>query len=171
MIDPVEIGRILKTHGYKGAVKVRFDEFYGSILQQLKAVFLDKDQSYRPYFPDSIELISNNEALIHFEAVGSKEEAKLLRRHKLFARKEDVPVKSLQEQAGGSELIGYTIEDTRLGLIGLVEEVYSLPQQELLAVRYNNKEVLVPLREELIHDFQKENRTIIFNLPDGILDI
>jgi len=170
MTDFVEIGYILKTHGYKGDVKTRIQEFYLEPLKNLEVIFLDHRGEQLPYFPESIHLTGLHEAIIHFEGLENKEDAHLLRGSKLLARKSDVP-EIPQEEKGPGEFIGFTIEDIHKGQIGTVEDVYSLPQQDLLAVKYKGREVLIPLRQEFITEFFPDKKHIIFDLPEGILDL
>jgi len=170
MNDAVEIGYTLKPHGYKGSLKCRVDEFYIDELKGLNVVFLGVRGEFLPYFPDSIQITADNEAIIHFEELESKEEAQKIRGSKMYARQSDVPEKGLEEKGPG-EFIGFIVEDAKLGHIGTVQDVYSIPQQELLAVLYKGREVLIPLRTELIHEFLVEKKTIVFNLPEGILEL
>jgi 16S rRNA processing protein RimM len=57
------------------------------------------------------------------------------------------------------------------GVLGKVSAVYEANGNDLLAVDHKGREVLVPIRDEFIVDFNKESKTILVNLPDGLLDI
>jgi 16S rRNA processing protein RimM len=67
-------------------------------------------------------------------------------------------------------LAGYTLVDETLGAIGVIDEVLEMPQQEMAFLKYKNREVLVPLNEQLIRSIDEAKRQVIMDLPDGLLD-
>jgi 16S rRNA processing protein RimM len=46
-----------------------------------------------------------------------------------------------------------------------------LPAQNLLALDYQNKEVLIPIIEHFVLKVDKEAKKIMVKLPDGLLDV
>ena len=43
--------------------------------------------------------------------------------------------------------------------------------QDLIAMQYQEKEVLIPLTDEVVTKVDKPSKTIYTTLPDGLLDI
>jgi 16S rRNA processing protein RimM len=46
-----------------------------------------------------------------------------------------------------------------------------MPHQEMAVVNHHNKEVLIPLNEELIINIDTTKRLIIMNLPEGLVQL
>jgi 16S rRNA processing protein RimM len=49
--------------------------------------------------------------------------------------------------------------------------VYHLEHQDLIAMDYQNKEVLIPLNDEIVLGIDREAGSLAVNLPEGLLDI
>ena len=69
------------------------------------------------------------------------------------------------------EIKGYTVSDQTLGDLGIVKEVYSLNGQDLVAMDYQGSEVLIPTANDIVLRADKENRKLLVNLPEGLLDV
>jgi 16S rRNA processing protein RimM len=169
MQDLIEVGFIKKTHGYKGDVRIVINDDV-IIPETVDVFFLQVKGEKLPYFVDKMEHILDDEYIIHLEEITTKEIAQPFKATKLFLPKSKIEtVNNVNDDA--HELIGYVVEDLQKGRIGIVTDVYDLPQQELLGVQFGSKEVLIPLRLELIHLMQTDKKTIIFDLPEGLLEL
>jgi len=69
------------------------------------------------------------------------------------------------------EIIDYQIEDAKLGSLGVVKEVYSTGEQDVLIMIYKNREVLIPLTDEIIPKVDKKAKVVHSILPDGLLEV
>ncbi|MEZ5024771.1 MAG: ribosome maturation factor RimM [Chitinophagales bacterium] len=160
MNNLVEIGYIQKPHGYKGEVKVKF---YDDILidpESINAIFVKKNSEQLPFFIETFQFIGNQNAIIKFEELDSKESAQVYKSGKLFLE-EDKFERLLDDENASHQYIGFTIKDVHHGHIGIVEDVYEFPHQDLLSVQYQNKEILIPFQEDLIEEFQIEQKIIL----------
>ena len=55
--------------------------------------------------------------------------------------------------------------------MGIVREVYSLNGQDLIAMDYQGHEVLIPTAEDIVLKADKENKKLVVNLPEGLLEV
>ena len=69
------------------------------------------------------------------------------------------------------EIIGYEVEDQNKGTIGTVVGVVDLKSNPLLIVDFNEKEILIPLVEELIVHVDRDSKRIKVNTPEGLIDL
>ena len=53
----------------------------------------------------------------------------------------------------------------------MVDQVEELPTQELAVLRVADKEIRIPIVEDFYTDIDLENKVIVMNLPDGLLDL
>ena len=69
------------------------------------------------------------------------------------------------------DIIGYRVIDQTAGEIGRVKDIYEANGNDLFAIDYENKEILVPVRDEFIQKLDKNESTVFLSLPEGLLDI
>lgn len=164
-----ELGALAKPHGIKGALHAFLDVDDPYEYEELTSVFVQEGQELVPYFIVDIQ-IKTNLNLIFFEGIDSVDKAKELVGKKLFLPMSFLP-KLKENQFYYHEIIGYQVEDQHLGLLGTVKEVVSLGAQEVLVMNYQNREVLIPLTDEIIPKVNKKEKIVYSNLPDGLLEI
>lgn len=164
-----ELGALAKPHGIKGALHAFLDVDDPYEYDELTSVFVQEGQELVPYFIDDIQ-IKPNLNLIIFEGIDSVDKAKELVGKKLFLPMSFLP-KLKDNQYYYHEIIGYQVEDQSLGLLGIVKEVVSLGAQDVVVMIYQNREVLIPLTEEIIPKVDKKEKVIQTILPEGLLEI
>lgn len=165
MEKKVKIGKILKTHGFKGIVKIGFDPELTEDIVQLKSIFIEN----LPYFITKIELIPTGFAFIELEEIDTKEKAQKICGKDLIVDEKYLSVEIEEDEF--EVLIGFTAIDSILGNLGKIEDIYRTPQQVLAAIIIKNKEVFIPLHPNFIIKLDKKKKEIHFSLPDGLLDL
>jgi len=70
------------------------------------------------------------------------------------------------------EIIGYQVLDREFGLLGIVNEVYDLDPSHLLVVKTEKeKEILIPIHDQIIEKVEKQHKKIRVNCPDGLVEL
>ena len=163
------LGRIVKAYGKKGELNVVFDTNKPENYKDLKSVFLDLKGNLIPYFIEKIQ-IKNNKAIIKLKDVLTPEIAEMFVNAEIF-----LPLDQLPKLTGNKfyyhDIIGYTIIDKTYGSIGKVEKVLDLPQQAILQIKYKNKEILIPITDEIIKIVDRNNKQIKIEAPEGLIEI
>ena len=171
-MDFVEIGQLKKAHGLQGELKGKVDERFWEDLMEAQAVFLEHKGDKAPYF---IEYARGGAPLIlKLEDIDTKEAASELTNKRLYLRREDVQLDDEAILSGDlvfGYLKGYTLHTTAVGEVGPIVRVDEYPQQEMAIVAYQDREVLVPLREAWITALDKAQKTVEMDLPEGLLDL
>ncbi|MDB5226486.1 MAG: Ribosome maturation factor rimM [Bacteroidota bacterium] len=169
-MELIKIGKALKTHGYKGHLRIFIDEFYMDDFEEMKAIFIDN----LPYFIISKDINSDSQAIISLEEIDSKEKAQLLQGRDIFANEDDLS--DILEDDPYSDIVGFSMEDKTSGNIGFIESIVEMPKQYLAKVLQEvkegkSKEILIPLNEAYIIKTDKKKKIILVDLPEGFLDI
>ena len=171
--ETYQLGYIIKTHGLRGQLVAHFDVDDVSAYTKLKTVYLTLAGAPTKLVEHQIEKVqlqSGNKVLIKLRGIERIEEAEPLRGSQLH-----LPLAALPEleedQFYFHDVIGFTVVDKTLGKLGTVENFYELPQQDMLAMRYQDQEVLIPVVDELISHADHVKKEIYVNLPDGLLDV
>jgi len=167
--DCYQLGHITKPHGLKGELQVYLDVDFPENYANLESVLVEVDQQLIPYFISAFRLRGQT-ATVKFEGFNSLEEAEPLKSCALYLPIEQLPHLG-SDQFYFHEIIDYGIVDELAGEIGKVKMVYGVGPQDLMATEYLNKEVLIPITNEIIKSVDRQNRQIHVHLPDGLLDI
>ncbi len=162
-----QLGIVSRPHGLKGEVYIILDTDFPEDYTEMESVFLLQNGKLVPFFIERIQ-IRNAEALVKFEEVDDKEAAlgiKGLSAH--------LPLDQLQELESDQfyfhEIIGFQIIDENAGELGFVGQVYEAGHQDLIGMDYQDKEVLIPINDDIILTVDREKKTLLVNLPEGLL--
>ena len=164
-----ELGTLSKPHGLKGAFHVFLDVDDPYEYEDLESVFVQIANELVPFFIQDLQ-IRDNLNLMHLEGIETLDAAKELVGKKLFLPVSFLP-KLKDDQFYYHEIIDYQIEDANLGSLGVVKEVYSTGAQDVLIMIYKNREVLIPLTDEIIPKVDKKAKVVHSILPDGLLEV
>lgn len=165
----LKVGKITAVNGLKGAVVLRQVINSTGWLKTGDTLFIElKRESLIPYFVESANASGADEYLVIFEDVESSEEARTILNKTVYV-KEDV----LEDAKVESPLmyIGYNLVDKEKGGLGHIEDVMLMGKQWIAQLTIQDKEVLIPLAEDLILDVNKKNKFIRMDLPVGLVDV
>jgi 16S rRNA processing protein RimM len=163
------LGYVIKPHGLKGEVSVLLDVDFPEDYKEMESVFLDIDQKLVPFFISAIS-INRDKAVIKFEDITTPEQAMSLKGRELYLPESTLPEMEA-DQFYFHEVIGYSVTDQTSGRLGVITNVYESGKQDLLAVDHQGIEILIPLIDEIVLEVNRENKEVLVNLPEGLLDI
>lgn len=170
------VGSIVKSKNLNGEVKVVLEDFFLDFLSENPApehFFLEKKGQFVPYFLERWQ-VGHSETIAKFEGVHSRNDAELLRGSALFVEKTLVaPYQEAANEEGWFFLIGYALHDNDGTLIGIIEDIFSLPHNDLAQVKHTptGSAILVPLNEELVELLDEDQKIVVMNLPDGLVEL
>jgi len=165
--DLHKIGVFAKPHGVKGEISLISDYRLDGLSGNLYFV-CSIDELFVPFFVTSIRQKSASSTLVKFENMDSADRIKCLSGKSAFMNVDLLPLLG-EHPIHQEDLTGYTINDDRYGVIGEVIDVdYSTPNI-LLKVKYQEKEILVPL--SLITSISQHPHMMNTLLPNGFLEI
>lgn len=164
-----ELGYVLKTHGLKGEVLIVLDVDNPEEYEDMDSFFVLARGQLIPYFFESYKL-HGNRAIVKLEDVNSIDTAKTLIGSKLFLPLDNLPELE-EDQFYYHQVIGYQVMDATKGELGTVSSIYDMPGNDLLAMRYQGKEILVPITDEIVKSADHENKVVHVSLPEGLLEV
>jgi 16S rRNA processing protein RimM len=164
------LGKITRLFAAKGALQVYLDTDSPENYLKMESVFVRMNGQLIPFFIESIELRHNNNAVVTFTDVDSVEMASLLLNCDLF-----LPETMLPPLTGNRfyyhEVKGFKVIDKSFGEAGTVEEVLEYPHQAVLRVLLRNKEILIPITDDIVLDVDREKRIIHTEAPEGLIEL
>lgn len=172
----VNIGYTKKTHGIAGELKLVIEDRFLEDFLKNERIFLDVKGAKVPYFVASVR--GKDEMILKLEEVDSRESAYTLQSREVFLREQDLipgherEIETEEEESLEYEhLTGFLLIDKTAGVIGPIEEVLEMPQQEMAFLRHKGREVLVPLNEQFITGVDEKGKKVMMDLPEGLLDM
>ncbi len=164
-----KLGKITRAHGLKGDLKAIFVAEFPIEFSKLESVFVNINNKLIPFFVEKIS-VQGKKAIFTIEDIKDLKAAETLFDKELF-----LPLTLLPDKDDSifmySDLIGFTVSDKTLGMLGKITDVYTLPGQDVLAMDYKEKEILIPASEELITKVEKSKKVVHIEIPEGLLEI
>lgn len=163
------IGRIVKTHGLKGEITLRFDNDEISSISNLKYFLLDINHKIIPFFIDSI-IFHAHRAFVLFQDINTLEAATRLVDKEVY-----LPIELLPDHVKKDfylrEIIGYQVIDEKEGEIGLISDILEYPTQSLIQIIKDGKEILIPVHDDIIKKVNDKAKKILIKAPEGLIDM
>lgn len=162
------LGKITKPFGFKGQVIFFLDVDCPEDYAELDSVFVEVKGSLVPYFIEDIS-INGNKATVTFEEL-TPQEAQSLVGCDLY-----LPLDVLPKLDGNRfyyhEVIGWHVVDSEKGDIGTIASVIDYPAQALFQIMKNDKEILIPVIDQVINLVDRDKKTIFITAPNGLIDL
>jgi 16S rRNA processing protein RimM len=172
-MDLIQIGKFTKTFGTEGYLRCKIENQYLDDFLATKVLFARLAGQAVPFFIENLE--EEPELHVQVDELTNRESALQLAGKAIFLRPEDcqnpeaVAKDALIQQFDRWE--GFLIIDQDLGEIAVIEAFVELPQQVLAVVNYQGKEIMIPFAPEIILDINENEKSLLMDLPGGILDL
>jgi 16S rRNA processing protein RimM len=164
------LGKILKTHGNKGHVQIHLDVDDPETYQNTESVYLDLHGERIPFFISGLELKHNRKAIVKFQDFDSLEDAESLQGLQMY-----LPITELPALKGNRfyyhEIIGFHVSDQHHGDIGVINDILELPHQALFQIIFGEKEILIPIVDEIIKKVDRRKKILMIEAPAGLIEI
>jgi 16S rRNA processing protein RimM len=163
------LGRIIKIHGYQGGVILRADKSFKGPIPEKGWVFIEYEGKPVPFLIRESEEAGPGMLKLWFDGYETAEMINTVTGCNLFVLTEDSGT-GISE--GSGNIHGFRLFDAKRNYIGTIEEVMENPGQIVLRVISDDqREILVPLHEDLIVEADQTNKTLIMDLPEGLTDL
>lgn len=165
------IGFVAKTHGIKGELNVALDTEFNP--EDFNFLVFEVDGIFVPFPILNSRGQGANYRLVTVDGVQSDTEARALVGKSAYVLtrelKEHPDWDEESESLYLSDLIGYTLLDENKKNIGKIIGFNDDTSNWLLEVKLpDEKTVFIPYVEDWVLEFNPDNKTISFNLPNGL---
>jgi 16S rRNA processing protein RimM len=165
---PIVVGRVRKPHGLKGELAVfpltddpaavfvvgraiQLRDLAGELVGE---VVIDQARIY------------HRECLIKFKGHDRREAVDDYRQLFLAVARDALP--PLKDgEVYQQELLGWSVRDESDEPLGIVSEVYDLPQGTTIEVQGPKREFMLPFRAEYVKVVDREARRLVVSVPEG----
>lgn len=167
--DLVSIGKITNFHGIKGELKVGYSKGKESQISNLKELYIVSFGKQEKHKINSVRF-HKNFAIIKLVKINSIDEAIEYKNALVKAPKEAIAQVLEEDEFFNEDLEGLDVYDTNDKHLGTVKYVANQGAGDLLAIVANNKQQLVPFVKELVPTIDLENKKIIINNIEGLIE-
>jgi 16S rRNA processing protein RimM len=168
--DCFYLGKIAKKFSFKGEVLVYLDTDEPELYENMESVFVEFNKNLVPYFIENSSLHKNDFLRVQFEDVDTEEEADSILNCDVY-----LPLSMLPKLEGNKfyfhEVIGFEIEDKRLGVFGKIVSINDSSAQPLFEVVNGTVEILVPMIDQFLVKIDRENKKVVMDLPEGLVEM
>lgn len=169
--DCIQIGYIAKAHGLQGEVKAVFDVYDMGEYRHVDELYMAKKEApLQKVKIQSFRAEGGKQAILHLEGIQNRESAEAMRGTTLYYPEDLLP--TLPEgHFYYFQVIGFEVEDEKLGVLGQVSEFYDGAGQDLMAMQYQGQEILIPIAAEILLKADLSAKKVYTRLPEGLLDL
>lgn len=164
------LGKIVKKYSFKGELLVTLDTDEPEMYTEMESVFVEVNHNLVPFFIESASLHKSRMLRVQFEDVYSEAEADQLIGSELY-----LPLDLLPPLDGDKfyfhEIIGFKVTDVNKGDIGQIVAVNDQTAQDLFVIDFKGTEVLIPINDNFIKEVNRDNKTIVLDTPEGLIDL
>lgn len=171
------IGRFNKPHGVSGeiAATLLYDDLD---LRGLRCIVVKVDGINVPFFLNDLRPKGRETVLLSIDGYDSDESVAVMTNKDIYALSaelRDALGEDGEEDDGfyAADLAGYTLLDSSGVTVGTIEGIEDSTANVLFIVKRpgSDNELFVPVADEFITDINPDTRTIVMQLPEGLLSL
>jgi len=153
----VPIGKILKSHGFKGELKLFTYNENSIILVDGIIIWVYLDNDFSPF--EIVSIRGKNNKIVKLKNINCKDDSALFFNKEFFISRDKFPnIKS--DNFYINDIIGFKVISENMNK-GYIYDVFPLPGGNVIGINYNKREILVPMIDKYIKFFDFENKVVI----------
>lgn len=164
-----KIGVLTKPHGVKGEIAFSFTD---DVFDRVDCDYLIcmMDGILVPFFIEEYRFKSDNVALVKFEGFDTAEQVRRFTNVEVY-----FPLHLAKDESDGeyswNYFVGFSVEDVNHGFLGTIEHIDDSTMNVLFVIKHDDDEILVPAHEEFIVELDHDKRSMLLDLPEGLLNL
>jgi len=162
------IGRILKTKGLRGKVKVLSYAESPEIYRRVREFHVQAGNDYQSLSVEEVE-DRRDAVILKFKGRDRIEEAQELIGADLYVDKKDLPAPA-EDEYYWHELIGLEVTTQGGTHLGTIDGIFSTGSNDVYVVREGKREILIPALRDVILKVDIPGHQMIIHPVEGLLD-
>lgn len=171
MIQYLEVGKIVNTHGVRGEIKVVPLTDDPKRFNKLKSAFIADEvtENMQKYSFESVKY-QKNFVILKLKNIDNANEAEKFRNKFIIINREDA-VKLPEGSYFVCDLINSEVFDENNNRLGVLVDVLQTGSNDVYVVRdEKKKEILIPALKSVVKEISITDKKIIVELPQGLVD-
>jgi 16S rRNA processing protein RimM len=164
----LHIGEIYREHGVKGFCKAYiYSQSDDNLLEGESYILQAEDGRQKEVKLSEVSTVGRY-FLLHFAGFQSPEQIEGWRKAGIWIAKTKL---AQDDEMYDYEWVGFEILDTKKQSVGTVKEIAYTPLRQFLITPSVGSEVLIPYNKDWIVNLDKKTKTLVLDLPEGLLEV
>jgi len=164
--DLLPIGRVVKAHGVRGKIKVKYFGENPHLFPYREIFIRDRAGKSVPY--EILEAVSQpTRIILKVKGVERAEDAQALAGKEVLIRKETLPDLP-EDEYYWDEILGMVVETEEGKKIGSLKEVLATGANDVWVIEGKRGEILLPATKEVIRSIDRKRRMIRVRWMEGL---
>lgn len=171
--DCFYLGYVFRASGDSGRIGIKLDTDRPEAYKKLESVLVrmnESDQSPVPFFIQRIHKLEKDEVTLDLDLGRQLPNASFLKGKSVY-----LPLDLLPDLGKNKfyfhEVIGFEVIDAEKGSIGKVKDFYDSAAHSVMAVEQGEREILIPLTDEVLKEVDKKGKRIEVETPPGLIEL
>jgi 16S rRNA processing protein RimM len=166
-MELIEIGRIVRSHGLEGTMKVLSYLETPGVLPGISEFFIGRSSGEAVSLPMEAVRPGSGSFFLKLKGVDDRDGAERFRGFKVFISSERMP-KLPDGEYYWHEVVGLEVvtEDERV--LGRIESVFPTGSNDVYVCRSEGREILLPAIAEVVRSIDRERRVMVVRLLKGL---
>ena len=164
------LGTVVAKYSFKGELLIKLDTDDPKAYLSLQSFLIEQESSLIPCFTTKVRLHKSQLLRVSLEDVKSEKQADLMIGKSVYLPLDELP-KLADDQFYFHDIIGFEVIDNLHGLIGTISGINDASSQVLLEVEHDDRQIMIPLVDELIQKLDKQQKQLYLSIPEGLLDL
>lgn len=167
------LGYVSRVIGSKGRCEIKLDVDQPSDYKKMESVLIlmnSKDLTPVPFFIHQVIGFHGNQIKVDLVENQSIPDFTVLKGKQVY-----LPLSFLKPLSGKAfyfhEIIGFAVTDKTHGSVGIVQDVYDMPSNAILSITHLEKEILIPIRDEILLKVDRAKKILEIDAPEGLIDL
>lgn len=164
------IAKVIKSFGTNGEILIRYAPSFQEEINEKKPVFITYDELPVPFFIEKITSRGANQAILKLGGIDSIELADEIAGELVMTEYSTLEA----DEPSFADYIGFQVQDSTGTHIGTVTNFYDYPKNPCFGITRTDKtteELLLPVHEDIILQWESATTTLVVNIPDGLLEL
>ena len=162
-------GFISKPYGLQGKVHLILQKGAGITIEIGDPLFIILDGQRVPYFVEEVDMVADDQAIIQFEFIERLEDARKVSSCEVYFDPSKTPADS-EQRPDPEDLVGFRAMDVEKE-IGIITGFLSHGLNPVFIVEHGDREIMIPVNEDLITGIDPDLQIIYFELPEGLIQL
>lgn len=170
MSDYLLVGVIVKTKGYKGEmIVIDIPKAIDNIRENIKVKIRYSEQFAMEFNLKHFKRYQKN-ANLKLKEINSDTEARSLKEHGLFVKKEDINRKEnvyIDHEIAGCKVYDFQTEE----FLGEIVDILELPANDVWILKTDKSEIPLPVIDDVIKSVDITKKEIRIEVMEGLMDL
>jgi 16S rRNA processing protein RimM len=167
MLEYLNIGQIVNTHGINGDVKVYPLTDDVKRFSKLKEAYIESKGEMTKYMVESVKY-QKNMVILKLKGVDTMNEAEKLRQLYLKVGRWDA-VKLPKDTFFICDIVDSEVFDIEGKLLGKLTDVLETGSNDVYVVKTEGKDLLIPALKSVVKEIDLQSKKIVVELPEGLI--